>query len=113
MLSLSFLFKLVKGSLDLRRSSTTDDVNNLALVVKDESRDSGDLELGSDLRNGLDVELEELDVGVLSVKLLDQRRDHLARTTPGSEEVNKDLAGGGRFSELVSGSDAVDHSECI
>lgn len=59
-----------------------------------EGRHSRDAVVGSDLSELVNVNLVELDAGVLVAELLEERRDGLAGTAPGGEEVDDDGAGG-------------------
>ena len=52
------------------------------------------LELLRDRRRLVDVELHELDVGVVAGHLLEHRADHAAGAAPLGPEVHQDLAGG-------------------
>ena len=69
-------------------------VELLAVLEEKESGHGTDTELGSNLGQLVDVDLVELGVGVLVAELLDLGGDGLARTAPGSEAVNDDVAGG-------------------
>lgn len=84
--------QLRKTSLDTGRVSATDGLEELAALVELKSRHSGDTVVGSDFGELVDVDLEELNAGVLLAQLLEDGRDGLARTAPGGEVIDDDGA---------------------
>lgn len=86
----------VHTSNDSRRVSATDGlvVELLAVLVEEEGRHSRDAVVGSDIGELVNVDLVELDVGLLGAELLDSRGDGLARSAPGGVEVDDDGIGG-------------------
>eukprot|EP00053_Salpingoeca_punica_P008611 m.77034 g.77034 ORF g.77034 m.77034 type:complete len:398 (-) comp14674_c1_seq9:234-1427(-) len=69
---------------------------NLLAVVEDlEGGHGGDLALLRGLGVGVDVDLEEVDAGVLGGQALEDRADHAAGRAPGGGKVNDDLGVGG------------------
>jgi len=82
--------QLLDSSVDRRRVSTTDHLDLLAVLEEEESGHSGDLVLGGNLAELVNVDLVELDAGVLLAQLLDCGRNGLAGTAPLGEEVDED-----------------------
>lgn len=69
----------------------TDDLADLLAVLEEqEGRHGADAELLGDVADLVNVDLEELGVGVLVGELDHFRRDHLARAAPRREAVEHD-----------------------
>lgn len=95
-------------SLDGSRVSTLDLLLALTTLVEVEGRHSRDTVGSSDIRELIDVDLVELDVGVGLAELLESRSDGLAGTAPGGVEVDDDGAGGrGDLFLVLSGAGGV------
>jgi hypothetical protein len=76
-------------------------VDLLAVLEEKESRHSADAELSRNIRALVDIELDEVDVGVLVAPGMDLGRDGLAGTAPLGEGVDDDqLAAGDGLGEL-------------
>lgn len=80
---------LLNTSHNSRGVGTTDSLDLLTTLEEKESRHGRDTVGSSDLRKLVDVDLEELDVGVLGAQLLDLGGDGLAGTAPLGEEVDQ------------------------
>lgn len=76
------------SSTDSRGVGATDGLEQLAVLVEEEGRHSGDTVLSGDISEVIDVDLVELDVLVGLAELLNGGGDGLARTTPLGEEVD-------------------------
>lgn len=81
---------LLNTSHNSRWVRTTNSLNLLPVLKEEESRHSRDTVLGGNVRQLVDVDLEELDVVVFGAQLLDLRGDGLAGTAPLGEEVDED-----------------------
>lgn len=79
-------------------SATTINTNLSIALHEDERWHRTDVELLSGILGLIDVDLQEDDMVHRLRHLLDLRRDHLARTAPGGEEIDHDLKKLDRFS---------------
>lgn len=82
--------QLLDSGVDSRGVGATDHLDPLAVLEEEESRHSGDLVVGGNLAELVNVDLVELDAGVLLAQLLDGGGDGLAGTAPLGEEVDED-----------------------
>lgn len=82
--------QLLQTSLDSRRVSAANSLNLLATLEEEEGRHSRDAVLGRDFADLVNVDLKELDVGVLGAQFLNGGRDGLARAAPLGMEVDDD-----------------------
>ena len=98
----------------------TDDLGDLVTILEEEEGGHGaNAEFLCDVRDLVDVKLEEAGVGVCAGELDNLGRDDLARTAPGSEAVKNHKAGldTERLVEGRLGLEVVDtgvgHSGCV
>lgn len=82
--------QLLDSGVDSRRVGATDHVDLLAVLEEEESGHSGDLVVGGNLAELVNIDLVELDAGVLLAQLLDGGGDGLAGTAPLGKEVDED-----------------------
>lgn len=82
------------SSLDGRGVGTLDLLHTLTIVVEVEGRHGRDTVGSGNLGEFIDIDLVELDVGVLLAELLEGRGDGLAGTAPDGVEVDDNGAGG-------------------
>lgn len=88
------LKQLLDTSLNGGRVGTTDHLDLLAVLEEEEGGHSGNAVIGSDLAELVNINLVELDAGVLHGETLDLRGNGLAGTAPLGEEVDEDGLGG-------------------
>ena len=84
----------LESSLDGRGVGTLDLLHTLTTVVEVEGRHGRDTVGSGNLGEVIDIDLVELDVGVLLAELLKGRGDGLAGTAPDGVEVDDNGTGG-------------------
>lgn len=80
--------KLLNGGADLLDIGSNNSLDLLAVLEEKDGGHVSDSHLGADIRDLVDVNLEEVSILKLSLKLVQKRSNHLAGSAPGSVEVD-------------------------